>query len=161
MANEILTQDQVKSLFHYDADNGILKWRVNNGVNVLAGDIAGCKNHHGYTVIRFKKKSYQAHRLAWLYVYGNVPTQQIDHINRDRSDNRLINLRLATPSLNNQNKQIQRNNTSGCKGVSYHKKNKKWVSHIGINNKKNRIGQYENISDAIQARRIAEIILRW
>jgi len=161
MTEQILTQDQVKSLFHYDSDNGILKWRVNNGGKVLAGNLAGCKNHYGYIVINFKKKSYQAHRLAWLYVHGYLPLQQIDHINRDRSDNRLINLRLATHSLNNQNKEIQRNNTSGCKGLSYQKKNKKWVSHIGINNKKNRIGQYENIADAIYARQIAEIILRW
>jgi len=161
MTEQILTQDQVKSLFHYDSENGIFKWRFNNGGRVSANNIAGCKNHHGYIVIFFKKKIYQAHRLAWLYVHGYMPPQQIDHINRDRSDNRLINLRLATHSLNNQNKKIQINNTSGFKGVSYDKKIKKWVSNIGINNKNNRIGRYENISDAIHARQIAEIILRW
>ena len=103
-----------------------------------------------------KFSKHLAHRLAWLYVHGEWPAEEIDHLNRVRSDNRISNLRLATQAENKQNTSLRRDSTSGHKGVSWHKRDKKWVAEIKLHGKKHYLGYFNNINDAIAARKSEE-----
>ena len=107
----------------------------------------------GYIVINFNHKYHKAHRLVWLWYYGEIPTCQVDHINRIRNDNRIENLRLAINNHadNQQNRKRQHNNTSGRPGIHWHKKVNKWEARLGINRKRFFLGYFDNIEEASQA----------
>jgi len=139
----MITQDKVQSLFNYDPDIGIFTRKVKTTAKTKIGDVVGYDNKNGYKKISIDNKLYFSHRLAWLYVYGVWPEKGLDHINRNRSDNRLCNLRLANQSENTQNTAIRKNNTSGYKGVTFCKNTNKWISQIMINYKHIYIGKYE------------------
>jgi hypothetical protein len=129
-----MTQQELKELLHYDQDTGIFTWlvpRANNAVKI--GTIAGGKSPKGYWRIKIYDKPYQAHRLAWLYVYSEFPKEYIDHINGSRSDNRICNLREATYQQNAFNQKMSSRNTSGVKGVHWSKADSAWI--IKINGK--------------------------
>lgn len=113
----MITHDRLKELLHYNPDTGVFTNRVRRGGNALAGGIAGCITNKGYVHIRIDGKDYQAHRLAWLYVYGEFPKIEIDHINHIRSDNRISKLRLATHQENGKNQSKHCTNTSGHTGI--------------------------------------------
>jgi len=102
-------------------------------------------------------RNYMAHRLAWLYTYGQFPEDQTDHINGDGVDNRLSNIRTATASENMRNQRLHSDNTSGTCGVHLNKLTKKWVARICIDGKLKHIGYFVSIDDAITARKEAEI----
>lgn len=140
-----ITAKELKALLLYSKKTGIFKWRVNRS-NVRAGTICSGHNSLGYIQIMIGKRNYTAHRLAWLYVIGRFPTCQIDHRNRARNDNRWSNLRAATNSQNGSNKIIQKNNTSGIKGV-YRKRNR-WCSVIMRNGKTTYLGCFQSKHDA-------------
>lgn len=143
----MLTQDYLKSIFSYDPKTGIFV-RIKNIASAKIGDIAGRLDSTGYVQISVKGKRYMAHRLAWLYMTGSWPSDEIDHINRIRHDNRFINLREVTSAQNNWNYPISRHNTSGATGVSYDKFHKKYKASIRAHNKQYHIGYYDNIDDA-------------
>lgn len=107
-----LTQEYLKEILNYDPITGLFTWRKRNG------QIAGCIRAHGYIKIKIFYRHYEASNLAWLYVYGKFPNICIDHINNNPMDNRIENLREATLQQNQWNKGLQRNNTTGFKGVS-------------------------------------------
>lgn len=153
----ILTQARLKSLLHYDPETGVFTWRVKCGTRGRIGAIAGYLHPRGYTRIHMNKTTFDAHRLAWLYVYGEWASEEIDHINRVRSDNRIVNLRKVSRSANIQNSSIRRDNTSGAKGVCWHKAANKWCARISINRKRLPLGVYDDLSDAIEARKAAEL----
>jgi len=111
----------------------------------------------GYITIKINKKAYQAHRLVWLYTYGDWPIDQIDHINKVKNDNRLINLRQVNNSENQQNVGLRRDNTSGHKGVSWNKKLGKWHLQLQVNKKKIYLGLYDNIDEAVKIYKESEI----
>jgi len=114
-----------------------------------AGKISGSKDHAGYLIIKIDYKAYKAHRLAWLYVYGAWPIDQIDHINGIKNDNRIKNLREASNRQNSHNKHcIQKNSTTGFTGVSFVKSTNKFRAHISINGKFNSLGVYETAEEA-------------
>jgi hypothetical protein len=146
----MITQQQLKDHLSYDPKTGIFT-RVKNTARYKAGSILGTKHSTGYVVIRIEDKLYKAHRLAWLYVYGQFPELRIDHINRDGLDNRLSNLRLATSKENSENRSVGRNNKSGHPGVDWSKKLKKWRARITVNYKGIHLGYFLNIEDAINA----------
>lgn len=153
----MLTQERLKALLHYDPETGVFTWKVNHGNQYMnAGRVAGHIRAKGYIGIGVDGKSYAAHRLAWMYVHGELPTIGIDHINRKKNDNRLINLRLASQSENLQNQTICKRNTSGLQGVSWSKSAKKWHAYISFNKKRVNLGLYSNIEDAAEARRKAK-----
>jgi len=102
---------------------------------------------------------YKAHRLAWMYVHGYMPVEQIDHINRVRNDNRISNLRLASQKQNNENKSLGRNNTSGVTGVTFQKNHGKWRAFIGHNNREIYLGEYDSFDEAFLVRKDAEAAL--
>lgn len=146
---ENLTQETLQQLFYYDSETGSFT-RLRDASNVKAGRITGC-NSNGYKVISINKKLYYAHRLAWLYVYGTWPAKDIDHINCNKSDNRLCNLREATHSQNKCNIGRKRNNKSGYKGVSWHKGAKKWDAKIRANGSRIYIGLFDTAEEASEA----------
>ena len=118
--------------------------------------IAGYKNNAGYIVIKIKGILYYAHRLAWLYMYGKFPKKLMDHINHDRLDNRICNLRCVSHSGNHKNKSMAPTNTSGCTGVSWDKVNSKWLAQITHNKRAMNLGRYKTFNEAKKARQLAE-----
>ena len=146
---------RLHELLAYAPESGVFTWRVKRGCRPQ-GSTAGTPDGKGYLLIRIDGISYKAHRLAWLYVNGELPTDGIDHINRNKSDNRIANLRLATQMQNLQNQSISIRNTSGFQGVSWHSLRKKWMAEIAVNRKKYHLGLFVNISDAIFARHSAK-----
>jgi HNH endonuclease len=135
-----LTRDVLKELLDYDSDTGVFIWKVNKATKAVKGQVAGCE-HNGYRTIKINNKSYFAHRLAWLYVYGKLPNNEIDHINGDGLDNKIGNLREANRSQNMQNlRHANKNNKLGLTGV--YKKDNKYVASITINGHQKFLGSF-------------------
>lgn len=151
------TAEYLRSVLHYDPETGIFTWKVRTSNRINVGDATGCPNGDGYLLISVQSRLYQAHRLAWLYVYGEWPEDQIDHINRNRSDNRIANLRDVSHKQNGQNAGKYSHNTSGHTGVSWHKQSSKWRATIKHNQKKIHLGYFENLEDAVAARKAGEL----
>lgn len=152
----MLTQDYLKSIFSYDPEIGIFRWEIKPARNVEIGDIAGSKNKHGYILIKIKKKHYYAHRLAWLYVHGIFPENKIDHIDRDKANNKIQNLREVTAQQNAFNRNSNKNSTSKYIGVHWCSRNKRYVSKITCNGKIKCLGYFINETDAYSAYLIAK-----
>jgi hypothetical protein len=153
MTTQILNQARLKALFNYNPDTGVFIRRMANGRLRVVGSL----NHDGYVIFYVDNRRYLAHRLVWLYVHGGWPENEIDHINRDKADNRIINLRQVTRSEQCQNKDTQSNNTSGVTGVSWHKNGKKWRAHIKLKGIRYNLGSFCDINEAIKARKQAEL----
>lgn len=154
MSDEIITQEQLKKALHYNPEIGLFT-RIKAAQRVRVGDVAGCKTGKGYIKIMVYRKPYLAHRLAWLYVYGEWP-EQIDHINHITNDNRIINLRSVTNQENHKNRSMHKKNTSGITGVCRDKATEKWRAQICANGKVVYLGEFTNKSDAVKARKAAE-----
>lgn len=134
----MLNQNQLKSLLSYDPETGYFTWIMGRRF----GKIAGSANNQGYLVIRINKKLCKAHRLAWLYVYGAISIFDIDHINGNKIDNRIVNLRECTATQNKWNVGIRKGNKSGFKGVSWSERDDKWRAQISSRSKSKHIGYY-------------------
>lgn len=145
-----LTQARLKELLHYNPDEGVFTWRVRRK-GTRSDQVAGGKQSCGYVEIRIDGKRHLAHRLAFLYVTGAVPSGPVDHINHNRSDNRWGNLREATVSQNLGNARLSKRNKSGHKGVYWDKRDGRWLAHIGMNGRVKRLGRFTDINDAISA----------
>lgn len=145
-----LTQDKLKAILKYNPEIGIFKWLKNNKV-------AGGRHNQGYENISIKKKRYLSHRLAWLYIYGYMPNF-IDHINGNRKDNRIKNLRSVNRQENQRNMKLHKSNKSGFCGVCYNSNKNKWRAYIVINNKQKSLGVFKNKEEAIKARMEANIL---
>lgn len=151
-----LTQEELKVYLNYDKETGVFTWKKNVANNVKSGSVAGCIGSRGYIEIGFRKKQHKAHRLAWLYVYGFYPKDKIDHINGNRSDNRVCNLREANHMQNMQNqKRPQSKNKTGYLGVSTHGINQRYKkiyrSSIMVNGYRKFLGSYETAELAHEA----------
>jgi len=148
------TQGRLKELLDYDPADGLFRWKKRTSSRISVGDIAGGPIPAGYWIVRVDGKNRYAHRLAWFYVHGAWPPDHIDHINRDRGDNRIANLRLANGSQNNGNRGASRNNTTGEKNVSFHKGSGKYRVTIGSRHGKTIYGGYfHTIDEAAEAAR--------
>ncbi len=155
-----LTQAKLKELLHYNPDTGIFTWLNGRGNGTLKEDKAGsiCNN---YIEIGVNKISYYAHRLAWLYMEGYFPENEIDHINRIKDDNRWCNLRHVSSTCNKRNRDKQSNNTSGVSGVTFHKHNNLWQAQIKVNNKNIYIGAFKDFIEAVAHRLVVEQCFNW
>lgn len=151
----MITRERLMELLDYDPETGIFVWRVARNSRTRAGSIAGAVATHstGYQCRRIgiDGRSYLAHRLAWLYLHGRWPVDQIDHIDNDSLNNRIANLREARHAENMRNRGAQANNVSGLKGVSWDKKSRKWYAAIKCNGRMQSIGRFERIEDAASA----------
>ena len=164
MTAPILTHQAILQLLDYCPVSGVFTWRArprNHFKNIqaygawntrYAGKEAGGISGQGYSKISIYGYLYSAHRLAWLHVYGEFPSEEIDHINHDRSDNKLSNLREATHSQNGRNAKKRRDNTSGTTGVSWCKRENRWIASIKVDGKLKYGGYFIN-KDAAIARR--------
>lgn len=137
----MLTQHELKKVIHYCPKTGVFT-RLKHGKKI------GHVNDKGYLLISVKNKRHRAHRLAWLYVTGQTPNNQIDHINMDRLDNRFVNLRECSNQENNCNGKKKSNNTSGFKGVHFNNQCKKWQARSRVDGKRIHIGLYETAEQA-------------
>jgi hypothetical protein len=142
----------------FDYKDGNLIWKIQPSKIVKAGSVAGYKNQYGYIVVRIKRSPYQAHRLIWAWHNRTIPSC-LDHINGDRCDNRIENLRLATYMENSHNRKIARHNTSGFKGICASKNKSKWTASIMLNGKRTHLGTFEDKNEAIKAYEKASIYL--
>jgi len=152
MADAILTQKRLKEVLSYCQSSGMFVWENPKSNRVLKGETAGAKDHYGYIVIRIDGVLYKAHRLVWLYTYGDMPKGNLDHINRVKDDNRVRNLRIANQSQN-------MHNLDGQRGVSWDSARSKWCARIKVNYKTIHLGRFANKADAIAARKQAELTL--
>lgn len=152
MSKELL--NRAKELYEYNEESGELI-RLTSSGGVTEGSVAGRLASNGYIHIGIDGKEYLAHRLAWLFMNGELPLCEIDHINRDRSDNRISNLRECTSSENNHNRAMFTNNSSGCTGVSF--TSNRWRASITIDGTRINLGRFEKYSDAVDARKNAEV----
>ena len=148
---ELPPQEELKDFFEYQ--NGHLIWKKLSNPKAKAktnvGNIAGCiDKHSGYRRIRYKGKCYKASRLIWAWHNGDIPKEyEIDHIDNNRSNDKIENLRLSTPSQNNQNKTHTKNNKLGVKGVSRNRQGN-FSAFITINGKNKNLGSYKTIEEA-------------
>ena len=146
----MITQYELKNLVSYNPETGIFTRLVSTSSNANVGNIAGYISGNGYKYFSIKNKEVLAHRMAWIYVYGEL-NGQIDHINRDRSDNRICNLRVINQSENNRNMPIKSHNTTGYPGVSFRKDTGKYRSTIHHNGKSKSLGCFETAYQAFEA----------
>lgn len=144
-----VTLEVLHDRFAYEPETGLFIRRRRLGRH-KAGTVAGAVSGiHGYVFIGVDKQLYRAHRLAWFIHYGEWPKAgfEPDHINGQRADNRIANLRLATRSQNNGNGKTRSDNSSGFRGVSLHKKTRKWRANLAGNH----LGLFPTKEDAVAA----------
>jgi len=146
----LIDHDTALRLYDYDGNTGILSWKIKHSNSIKIGQQVGSITHKGYLRTEYKGITYGVHRLIWLWVYGEWPNDQIDHINRDVRDNRIKNLRDVNCSTNCLNQRIPKNNTSGVKGVS--KLGDKWEIKVSRNGKRKRVGIFVDFNDAVAKR---------
>lgn len=151
MAGNIITQEELKELLHYDPDTGIFTWIKPNTFRMNNGDEAGWLTKKEYKRVTINYKCYLLHRLAWLYVYGSFPKNLLDHINGVRSDNRIVNLREASESENIFNSKTRKDNITGFKGVYFNKRRKKFHARCQINKIGYHLGYFETAELANEA----------
>lgn len=140
------------ALFNYDGDTGLLSWKI-------SGNRITCVNSEGYVSAKVAQRQYKAHRIIWdMHNPDDVLScgEQIDHINHNRSDNRLCNLRKVTVSENHRNTSRAGNNKSGVTGVYWFKRTGKWKVQIKVSGVQIHIGYFDNLDEAKAARLAAE-----
>jgi len=140
----MLTQKRLKEVLDYSPETGIF-------TRIRSGAVITKPNDNGYIRTMVDYKSYYAHKLAWLYVYGVWP-DALDHIDHRKPNNRIINLREAAQSENSKNRSTSRNNKSGFNGVHWHERDKGWLAVINVNKKPVYLGQFKDKFEAICAR---------
>ena len=156
-----LTAGYVRSLLDLCVVTGTLTHRTRPGAtrfnNRYAGMVAGSVGDEGYVVVSISPRYYKAHRINWFHFYGEWPAGEIDHINGVRHDNCLINLRDVTLQVNMQNQKRYATNASGAAGVYWASRNGKWCASIGVNGRQLHLGYYDDLDEAVAARKAAEV----
>jgi hypothetical protein len=152
----ILDLEKARELYYYEPNTGLVRRKIPAGVHKI-GSIVGSNHSKGYIRTDYKKKAYFVHRMAWLLHYGEWPKNEIDHINGIKNDNRICNLRDVPSYVNQINK--RKVNSCGCPGVFFNKLIQKWIAYINkTKNKQFVLGRFNNLEDAIKARKEAEIL---
>lgn len=146
--------ERIRSLFDYDPLTGDLIRIASVGGGTRVGDRAACLNTDGYVVVNIDKRQYRAHRIAWLLTYGAWPRSEIDHINGVKSDNRISNLRLASPSQNQANRK-KKQNKAGHRGIHWNARDKRWNAKITVDGKQIHLGMFTTPDAAAEAYRTA------
>lgn len=163
-----LDVEYVRACFKYFPSTGRLVWRTRPEEHFVslnacavwnskhADKVAGSPNSRGYLSTKIQGTLYQNHRLAWVLSYGVWPSDQIDHINGDPSDNRITNLRTVSNTANQRNRKRNQNNSSGVNGVYFHSRDKIWGAFIREAGRVRHLGSFPTFEDAAEARRLAE-----
>lgn len=155
LKESLLTPEWVRAALDYHPETGLMFWRLPTSKRRQQGALAGTVNKWGYRVIQINGRLYTVHRLAWFHAHGVWPEDDLDHINGDRDDNRMANLREATRSQNSVNGKLRVNNSSGFKGVCWDKSKQRWSVSVYLNGKQTRIGRFRTLEEASDAYRRA------
>lgn len=148
-ANPLPSLEILNEHLNYDPDTGQFIRKKSLSNRVVVGSVAGSLHRmSGYILIRINGKRYSAHRLAYKMYYGSDPVDMIDHIDMDRSNNRINNLRDATNAQNQGNSKVRKDNVSGIKGVCWSSTRNKWFAQIKYNNKQLFLGRYKTKEEA-------------
>ena len=142
-----MTPEYVRALFDYDSNTGELRWKRADGRRAKVGSLAGWTTRGRYRTTRHDGRVYLNHRLVWLW-HGRELPKMIDHINGDKLDNRIENLRAATPSQNQCNHPIRCTNKSGVKGVHWDKRLRKWHARVFFENRTYPLGWFTDLEQA-------------
>lgn len=145
-----LTHTRLREVLEYDSVTGEFRWKASPNRRIKVGSVAGCLRSDGYLSIRVDAEQFLAHRLAWFWATGVWPSNEIDHKNRIRTDNRLLNLREATRSENLQNARKSWS-SSGIRGVSWCAREKRFRAYIKLNGKTKCLGYYNSLQEAEHA----------
>jgi len=152
----MITQSELKKILDYNPETGTLIWKVKSAYNTKVGYAAGYLNKsNGYIIIMIDGMNYRAHRLAWFITYCAWPKREIDHINHERADNRIVNLREVSRQENNKNMSKAKNNKSGVTGVHWDKARDRWTAKIQMEGKAIYLGRFIDKFEAICARKSA------
>lgn len=173
---ELPPVERLTLLLEADFENGTLRWKMRGPETFEAvgtrspdwasahwnskngGKIAGSQREHGYHMTMVDGVHFMSHRLIWKMAYGTDPVE-IDHIDHDRVNNRLENLREVTHLVNSRNLSLYKSNKSGVPGVSYHNRDGVWQARIGIQMQEVQLGNFKTKDEAIAARMAAQIVL--
>lgn len=140
--------ERIKQLLDYDPSTGVFTWKTHN----IKGKPAGCPNEQGYVKIRIDRRAFKAHRLAWAHYYGVWPTKDIDHVDGDKGNNAIANLREVTNAENAQNNLLPLGKTASmARGVSWWEPNKRWRARITKDGKQHFLGYFHTKEEAIDA----------
>lgn len=153
----MITQDELRELVIYEEETGLIYWRKRR-VGCRRNVSAGCLDKKsGYLFLQIKSKKYLAHRVAWVYVNGDIPNGlQIDHIDHDRNNNKIKNLRAVTNSENQKNRKKSIRNSTGVNGVYFDKRNSTYYVQIHLNGKQKSLGAFKYLCEAKKAREDAD-----
>jgi hypothetical protein len=148
----MVTQQMLHDLFEYRADGNLIRKHAARGKGNCAGAVVGYRpkvisRQNRYVSTKISGQHWCVHKLIYMYHFGEMP-QQLDHINQNTLDNRIENLRPATSSQNCANRSLFSNNTSGCRGVSWNKRNKKWFVYVDFNKRRKNIGYFDDLDFA-------------
>jgi hypothetical protein len=150
-----LSHEELLKILEYDPDTGIFTWTgLRSGTK--SGKIAGTLSSDGYWQIQISGKIYRSHRLAWFYVYKKWPEGMLDHIDRDTLNASINNLRESSPTDNQRNRKVNKNSSTGVKGVSFNANSGKYEAYIKINYTKKHLGLFSSIEEAQLAQQMAE-----
>jgi hypothetical protein len=150
------TYEEVSQYLTYNPETGILTW-TDRAAGKVKGKTAGGPNTAGYIDLKCNGKRMYGHRVAWLLTHKEWPAKHIDHINGDKADNRIENLRVVSNLCNHRNMKQHERNTSGVTGVYFNKNSKKWQAYITIEYKTKHLGLFKYLVDAETARKEAEV----
>jgi hypothetical protein len=151
--------DELSRHLKYDPYNGIGTWILPRHSRLQVGALAGTHSR-GYLSIKFKRKAYKAHRLFWFLQTKHDPGElTIDHIDQNKLNNKFINLRLANNKQQQYNISLLRNNTSGHKGVAFHKTKQKYYAYIKDNGRLISLGHYKTFEQAVAVRQAKQLEL--
>jgi len=142
-----LTPERLRELLDYKSETGEFRWKITRSTGEV-GAVAGCLRKNSYRLIGIDQRVYLAHRLAWLYVTGQWPVADIDHIDGQRDNNAFHNLREATRTQNNANSRLPVTNKSGLKGASWDRWTQKWVARIQVAGKGLNLGRFDTAEAA-------------
>jgi hypothetical protein len=160
MKHRKLDPDYLRQCFSYDAQSGVLTWRVrprehfkggagwHNFNNQFANLPAGSKGDNGYIDVKINCTGYPIARVIWAIQTGQSEFDLVDHIDGDPTNTRMSNLRLATFAENTRNRSHKANNSSGVRGVTWHKPSRKWWARVTLNDKTHSLGLYKTIEEA-------------
>ena len=146
-----------REFMRYDPESGLVVWvkKPTTRSPVKPGKEVGSFESNGYRQVHVywsgERRGFMVHRICWYLFYGTWPELPIDHINRDKGNNQLSNLRLATPGLNGRNKNLLPNNTSGRRGVHWDKREGKWKGQVTLHNKQKHLGYFDDLDEAAEA----------
>ncbi len=158
MKRPLITHAELCKQVDYDPETGVFTRKVHARNGATTGSVSSAtSNGHGYARMGIKRRRYYVHRLAWFYMTGDWPIDEIDHANRDRSDNRFDNLRLASRTQQMGNTPLSPKSTSGVRGVYWAVRQKKWRAYITKNDKTVDLGGFGSLEQAAQVRRAAAI----